>query len=109
VSAATRISLDLDPTISPEELASAWRRIQAAVLKKHQRPGEKQSALAAFAHTHRDGTWRERMDAWNLEYGDRGWGYRLETTSRGTRSVTSVACSTRSMPGFGDCSLAGRF
>ena len=67
VPALDRIVLDLDPVLTPAEVAVRYRQARAQALGKALvRPqSEKHLALAVFAVEHPDGTLRERMAAWN--------------------------------------------
>jgi len=74
-----RIVLEVDPVLTPAEVAARYRQARAQALGKALvRPqSEKHRALAVFAVEHPDGTLRERMAAWNHTYPQ--WQYSQET------------------------------
>jgi hypothetical protein len=72
----TRIVLEVEPCVTPEELSAWWRQLRGEMLERRWRPmGEKHLALARFA-AERDGigtTWVEDQAEWNRRHPD--WRY----------------------------------
>ncbi|MHB1343013.1 MAG: hypothetical protein ACYCX3_01455 [Thermoleophilia bacterium] len=65
--AASRITLTVDPVVSPGEVLAIYSELRQKVLKGTHRPlSEKHQRLAVFAAERRPGaTWAEVMEAWN--------------------------------------------
>ncbi len=65
--AASRITLTVDPVVSPGEVLATYSELRQKVLKGTHRPlSEKHQKLAVFAAERRPGaTWAEIMKAWN--------------------------------------------
>lgn len=74
-----RISLTVDPALSPREVADHYRRMRGRILEgRHRELDDKHLHLAIFAAERPAGeTLRERMAAWNKEYPN--WKYKTET------------------------------
>lgn len=74
-----RISLTVDPALSPREVADHYRRMRGRILEgRHRELDDKHLHLAIFAAERPAGeTLRERMAAWNKEHA--GWKYKTET------------------------------
>jgi hypothetical protein len=74
-----RISLTIDPALSPRKVADHYRRIRGRILGgRHRELSAKHVRLAIFvAGRPTRESWRERMIAWNKEYPN--WSYRRET------------------------------
>lgn len=74
-----RISLTVDPALSPREVADHYRRMRGRILKgRHRELSAKHMCLAAFAAGRPAGEkWREGMAVWNKEYPS--WKYKTET------------------------------
>lgn len=74
-----RISLTVDPALSPREVADHYRRMRGRILKgRHRELDDKHLHLAIFAAERPAGeTLREKMAAWNKEHA--GWKYKTET------------------------------
>jgi hypothetical protein len=71
VSAASRIMLDVDPTVTPREVAERYAATRKRVLPgRSRRMSEKHLRLAVYAATRAEGTWTERMRGWNDEHPD---------------------------------------
>jgi hypothetical protein len=74
IPALSRITLHLDPTLSPREVAERYRQIRQYFMGKRYRPlSGKHLQLALFAAQQPTGTWAERMAQWNQEH--REWTY----------------------------------
>jgi hypothetical protein len=78
---ATRITLTIDPTLTPREVAKHYGNVRQKVLGKRYRSlTEKHIGLAMFSATRpEEETWAERMAAWNKEYPK--WRYTFEQVS----------------------------
>jgi hypothetical protein len=74
-----RISLTIDPALSPREVADHYRRWRARIVTgRHRELSDKHMCLANFAAGRPVGeTLRERMAVWNKEYPN--WKYKTET------------------------------
>ncbi len=74
-----RISLTVDPALSPREVADHYRRVRAEIVGgRHRELSEKHMRLATFtAARPASETLRQRMVAWNRKYPD--WRYKTET------------------------------
>jgi hypothetical protein len=81
LSVTTRITLTIDPTLTPREVAKHYAYVRQKVLGKRHRPlSEKHIRLAMFsAMRPEEETWAERMAAWNKEYPK--WRYTFEQVS----------------------------
>jgi hypothetical protein len=87
VRAATRIVLDIDPTTTAREVADGYKLIREEVLgRRYRRMSEKNMRLAIFAAEHQEGTWDERMQAWNR----RGIGNRYTEPSNFQRDAVNA-------------------
>jgi hypothetical protein len=77
--AMSRITLTVDPALSPREVVDAYRKVRARFLGPRYRAlSEKHVALALFAARKPDGTtWREAMLSWNTA--NKKWAYSRET------------------------------
>jgi hypothetical protein len=71
----TRITLVIDPTLTPRDVARHYSKVRQKVIGKRHRPlSEKHVRLAMFSAMRREEeTWPERMAAWNKEHQD--WRY----------------------------------
>jgi hypothetical protein len=71
-SPASRIILEVDPTVTPREVEQHYTRARRRLMggRRFRRISEKHLRLAVFADAHRDGTWSDRMCAWNREFPD---------------------------------------
>jgi hypothetical protein len=71
ITAASRITLDIDPTVTPREVAEHYAAVRKEVLPgRSRRMSEKHLRLAIYAASHSAGTWAERMRGWNDEHPD---------------------------------------
>jgi hypothetical protein len=71
VPAASRITLDVDPTVTPREVAERYAAARKRMLPgRSRRMSEKHLRLAIYAATHSEGTWAERMRGWNDAHPD---------------------------------------
>jgi hypothetical protein len=79
IPALSRVTLTVDPTLSPREVAEYYRQYRQQVLgRRHRSLSEKHTALALFMSFRPLGeTYAEAMKAWNKEY--RKWRYGQET------------------------------
>ncbi len=78
---ARRITLDVDPSIPPHELARTYQQIrERAEHRGRRRLSDKHASLAAFAVEHPDGTWSERRRAWNSA--NPTWSYEHDSNFR---------------------------
>ncbi len=68
--ALQRITLQLDPVLTPAEVAVAYRTLRTRIVGKQQirTQSPKHLALAVFAVEYPDGSLRERMAEWNRRY-----------------------------------------
>ena len=74
ITATSRITLDVDPTVTPQEVSDRYKQARTELMgSRSRRMSEKHLRLAIFADTHRDGTWEARMLEWNREHPD--WRY----------------------------------
>lgn len=72
ITATSRITLEIDPTLTPREVAGYYATARKGLLgRRSRRMSEKHLRLAIYAATHKDGTWAERMLGWNIENPDR--------------------------------------
>jgi len=76
LTALARISLTIDPALSPREVADHYRRIRGEIVgARHRDQSEKHMRLATFTAARPAGeTLRKRMAAWNKEYPE--WRYK---------------------------------
>ncbi len=66
VAAASRVALDVDPTVTPRELAQHYAAARKRILSgRSRRMSEKHLRLAIYAATQEEGTWDDRMRGWN--------------------------------------------
>lgn len=81
ITAPTRIELRIDPAVSPQELASYYRRLRRSVLgQRYRKMSRKHLQLALFAAARPyDEPWGVGMDRWNRLTPDPNWKYRAET------------------------------
>ncbi|MBN1460104.1 MAG: hypothetical protein JXA57_11230 [Armatimonadetes bacterium] len=77
--AASRVTLIIDPVVSPQEVFEAYGQVRERMMEGTARPlTEKHLKLAVFAAERRPpAKWAEVMEAWNREYPD--WRYEKET------------------------------
>lgn len=69
IPARSRLDLQVDPSLTPAEVAEEYRRARAMVLPgRHRALSVKHLTLAAFLATTPDCTWRTRMAQWNTEH-----------------------------------------
>lgn len=70
LTALARISLTIDPALSPREVADHYRRIRGEIVgARHRKQGEKHMRLATFTAARPAGeSLRKSMAAWNKEY-----------------------------------------
>ena len=82
---SSRISMDIDPTLTPEEVAEQYKKLRASLIgARYRSMSEKHLRLAEFYGGHKpEGmTWAALMNKWNHSQ-DRGWDYdRYETFAR---------------------------
>ena len=82
---SSRITMEIDPTLTPEEVAKQYKKIRASLIGARYRSlSEKHLRLAEFYRGHKpDGTtWAKLMEEWNHSQ-DREWRYiRFETFAR---------------------------
>ena len=82
---SSRISMEIDPTLTPEEVAEQYKNLRAPLIgARYRSMSEKHLRLAEFygGHKPEGTTWTALMDKWNRSQ-DRGWGYnRFETFAR---------------------------
>ncbi len=75
----SRITLTIDPTLSPIEVAESYRKARRELFMDDTRQGsmsEKSMTLATFlAQRLEDESWKVRLKDWNQLYTSRGWGY----------------------------------
>lgn len=95
--AASRIRLEVEPTVPAARVAAAYRREQQRLLVSRPRPlGEKSLELARFvAESDPALTWRERLEGWNAAHPD--WAYRREHVQNFHRD--SMAAQRRLLAG----------
>jgi hypothetical protein len=69
LSGTSRIVLDIDPTVTAQEVAEAYRQVRREMIRGRARPlSEKHAQLARFSAERPDGEpWAGRMAAWNDE------------------------------------------
>ena len=82
---SSRISMEIDPTLTPEEVAEQYKKLRAPLIgARYRSMSEKHLKLAEFFGGHKpEGmTWAALMNKWNQSQ-DRGWDYdRYETFAR---------------------------
>ena len=82
---SSRITMEIDPTLTPEEVAKQYKKLRASLIGARYRSlSEKHLRLAEFYRGHKpDGTtWAKLMEEWNHSQ-DREWRYiRFETFAR---------------------------
>ena len=86
--AASRITLVIDPLVSPQEVLETYSELRQKVLKGTHRPiSEKHRMLAVFAAERRPlATWAEVMEAWNRAHEE----YQYETVTVFARDCTAA-------------------
>lgn len=78
----TRIRLDVDPNVPPEQVAEAFRRKRSELKSRYHRLSRKHMALAKFTIHFNELSWKERWERWNdrfHQFGDptfSNWAYR---------------------------------
>lgn len=90
--ASCRITITIDPTVSPPELMDYYRQVRAQVLDGRYRSlTEKHTRLAVFPLEHPEGTpWQGLFEAWNEEIADEhpDWAYtEMEQFARDCREA----------------------
>jgi hypothetical protein len=82
IAAASRITLEVDPTLTPRQVAVAYRHARQSILMARPRAlSQKHLRLAAFiARSPVTLPWRDRMSAWNRKHED--WRYTQESNFR---------------------------
>ncbi len=71
ITAASRLTLEVDPTVTPREVAEHYGAARKSLLQsRSRRMSPKHLRLAIYSATHSDGTWAERMRGWNDEHPD---------------------------------------
>jgi len=98
-SSTSRISLSVDPTVTPKELADGYRSIRRRFLGgRYRSPSAKHIRLAALAGT-RGGAepWADTLAAWNkgCEPSDRYTGDKLRTFARDCRAAVARVLEPR--------------
>ena len=82
---SSRITMEIDPTLTPEEVAGQYKKLRASLIgARYRSMSEKHLRLAEFFKGHKpEGTtWATLMNKWNHSQ-DRGWDYvRFETFAR---------------------------
>lgn len=88
----SRITIDVDPVVTPEQLAGWWRGIRHRILSGRYRPmSEKHLALARFGASRPESTaWEEDRLAWNREVGTEHPNWRYEDRRNYRRDATSA-------------------
>jgi hypothetical protein len=74
--ALSRITLEIDPSVAPRELAEMYATVRAQFISgRHRDLGEKHTELALqkMSGAAQAGTWASRMAAWNAEHPE--WAY----------------------------------
>jgi hypothetical protein len=74
-SVRSRIVLTIDPTSTPADVATAYRRLRAGNFGRVRRLSKKHTTLAQHALAHPDASPQEQMARWNRRY-RRKWPYR---------------------------------
>ena len=82
---SSRISMEIDPTLTPEEVAEEYKKLRALLIgARYRSMSQKHLRLAEFygGHKPEGTTWTALMNKWNHQQ-DRGWEYnRFETFAR---------------------------
>ena len=82
---SSRINMEIDPTLTPEEVAEQYKKLRAPLIgTRYRSMGEKHLRLAEFygGHKPKGTTWAALMNKWNHSQ-DRRWEYdRFETFAR---------------------------
>ena len=82
---SSRINMEIDPTLTPEEVAEQYKKLRAPLVgARYRSMSEKHLRLAEFYGGHKPAgiTWVALMNQWNRSQ-DRGWEYdRFETFAR---------------------------
>ena len=82
---SSRINMEIDPTLTPEEVAERYKRLRASLIgARYRSMSEKHLRLAEFygGHKPEGTTWTALMDKWNRSQ-DPGWEYnRFEAFAR---------------------------
>lgn len=83
----TRIAIEVDPTVTPDQLSAWWREARQSVLKgRRYRPlSERHLRLARFAVSRTNsGSWEQDRKAWNRAVSEAqpGWAYQDRRTFR---------------------------
>ena len=82
---SSRINMEIDPTLTPEEVAERYKKLRASLIgARYRSMSEKHLRLAEFygGHKPEGTTWAALMTKWNHSQ-DRGWQYdRFETFAR---------------------------
>ena len=93
VKAATRVTLVIDPTVTPDEVRDEYHRLrQQLLVGRYKTRSDKHLRLAAFI-AERPGTesWQDSMLAWNKAYPESGFaGYEYSHRSNFTRDALRV-------------------
>ena len=93
VKAATRITLVIDPTVTPDEVRDEYHRLRQQILVgRYKTRSDKHLRLAAFIAERPDTeSWQDRMLAWNKAYPESGFdGYEYSHRSNFTRDARRV-------------------
>ena len=82
---SSRVTMDIDPTLTPEEVAEQYKKLRAGLIgTRYRSMTEKHLRLAEFygGHKPEGTTWAALMDKWNHSQ-DKGWRYdRFEVFAR---------------------------
>ena len=82
---SSRINMEIDPTLTPEEVAEQYKKLRASLIgARYRSMSEKHLRLAEFygGHKPEGTTWAALMNKWNHSQ-DRGWEYdRFEAFAR---------------------------
>ena len=71
-----RLTIEVDPRVSPRELLALYRQHRKELLGGSYKPMDrKHLELARFYEGRREGTWRQRMAEWNGKQDDPAWHY----------------------------------
>jgi hypothetical protein len=91
ISAATRITLDIDPTVTPAEVAERYATERGRhVWARTRRMSQKHLQLAMYAEAHQEGTWAERMRGWNEAHPDAAYRQASNFQRDVTRAIDRV-------------------
>lgn len=82
----SRINLEIDPAVSPKEVAEFYRRARKEVISgRHRTLSEKHLQLARFLTARpEDESWAERLSAWNEAYPQ--WAYSADQVKNFSRN-----------------------